>query len=169
MGQYFCCMKQPSSQDESKRVNPYDSNCSTPVFPISKMKIKQEQIHLTSPAARKVAVTEPLTLEQCLMDSPNLNISRCTNKFGGNDQPNVVEKYQKINLSSPDLRNDFFTPRLSFSSDKFGLLRKIDEDDDEGSCGNLVGGKVKKRVSFKLPEEADIIVFYSPKEMFEEY
>lgn len=170
MGQFLCCMKQTTLQDESKKVNPCDSNNSTPVFPISKMKIKQDQKHFTSPdqkyfnspVAKKLAGTEPLTLEQCLLESPELNISQRPNKFGGKDQPNLVEKYQKINMFSPDMQTDFFTPRLSFSSDKLGLLQKIDEEDDEGS-----GGKVKKRVSFKLPDEADIIIFYSPEESFD--
>lgn len=103
------------------------------------------------------------------MNSPEVNISESTNNFGGGDRPKVVKRYQKMDFSSPDLHTDFFTPRLSFSSDKLGLLRKINEEDDEGSCVGSIGGKVKKRVSFKLPEEADIIIFYSPREKFEEY
>ncbi|KAK1378302.1 hypothetical protein POM88_025046 [Heracleum sosnowskyi] len=169
MGQNVCCMKQSDIPDEPKRViQPFNSNCSTPVSPTSRMIPRKEQTRLASPTARKLGATETWTLERCLMNSPEVNISECTNNFGGDNGLKVVKRYQKIDLSSPDLRTDFFTPRLSFSSDKLGLLRKIDEE-DEGFCGGSLGGKVKKRVSFKLPEEADIIIFYSPREKFEEY
>lgn len=169
MGQNVCCMKQPDIHDEPKRVIPCGSNCSTPVSSTSKHIANQEQTRLVSPATRKIGATEPWTLERCLMNSPEVNSSECTDNFGGNDRPKVVKRYHKIEFSSPDLHTDFFTPRLSFSSDKLGLLPKVDEAKDEGSCVGCMVGKVKKRVSFKLPVEADIIIFYSPREKFEEY
>lgn len=65
---------------------------------------------------------------------------------------------------------DFFTPRISFSSDKVGLLGKQrqphnnQEDDQEMYQGTtqISDEKLKKkRVSFRLPQEADIFVFHS--------
>lgn len=172
MGQNVCCMKQTDIHDEPKRVIPCNySNCnSTPASSTSKMIARQQQKRLaSSPTTTNLGATEPWTLERCLMNSPDVNISQCTNNFGCDDLLKFDKRYQKIDLSSPDLHTDFFTPRLSFSSDKLGLLRKIDEEDDEGFCGGSIGGKVNKRVSFKLPQEADIIIFYSPREKFQEY
>lgn len=103
------------------------------------------------------------------MDSPEVNISPCTNNIGGDNRLKFVKRYKKIDMTSPDLNTDFFTPSLSFSSNKLGLLQNIDEGEDVGSCGGSRGRKVNKKVSFKLPEEADIIIFYSPREKFEEY
>lgn len=157
----------PSSENEPKEATPSDSNFSTPASSISSMKTDKEKMHLIRPATKS-------TLGECLMmASPQVNIGGAPSPSG--DQLQVTQMlYQKFQPSSPDVQTDFFTPRISFSSDKLGLLGKIDEEDDEGSCGGSISprthsGKMKKRVSFKLPEAADIIIFYSPKETFEEY
>lgn len=169
MGQNVCCMRQPpSSENEPKEASPYDSNFSTPASSISSMKTDKEKMHLIRPATNS-------TLGECLMmaSPPQVNIGGAPSPSG--DQRQVMQMlYQKFQPSSPDVQTDFLTPRISFSSDKLGLLGKIDEEEDEGSCGGSVSprtpsGKMKKRVSFKLPEAADIIIFYSPKETLEEF
>lgn len=110
-----------------------------------------------------------LTLEDYLEDSPEVvNIqSQCSTNAG--DQVQVVHKgYQKIPPTSPDVTAGFYTPRISFSSDKIGLLGRVEKSED-GSSGSSISGRAKKRVSFKLPDESDIIVFYPAEETFEDF
>lgn len=74
------------------------------------------------------------TLEEYLKNSPAVN-------------PRVQPRKRVYpSLSSPD---QFHTPRMSFSSSKV--------DDEAQRCG-----KGKKKVTFRLPEEDDMILFYSP-------
>lgn len=168
MGQNLCCMRQPSPDDHPKEASAFDSNFSTPVSSISNR-------HLIFPDEKKLGQREFSTFGECLMDSPKMNIPQCSANIhtSGGDQLQVDQKlYQKIHPASPDVHMDFFTPRISFSSDKLGVLGKVDEEDEEGLCGGSISsrsqsGKLKKRVRFKLPEAADIIIFYPPKETLE--
>ncbi|GFZ03298.1 hypothetical protein Acr_15g0019060 [Actinidia rufa] len=81
-----------------------------------------------------------------------------------------------INLSSPELHTEFFTPTNNFclpgDSEKLWKVNEegADEVEFSGSSASGIGqsGKLKKRVSFKMTEEADIIVFYSPVGILEE-
>ncbi|CAK9156852.1 unnamed protein product [Ilex paraguariensis] len=148
MGSNLCCLRHSGSDQKSKGSSSGDQN-GTPA--------SQKQLN----------PQENLTLEQCLMASPGL---------------------KRVYPSSPDVQPGFSTPRISFSSDRTG---KIDEhtefftprisfsgervrknNEDEDSSSSINGGspirKSKKKVSFKLPEVADIIIFYSPGESFEE-
>ncbi|GAA0156611.1 hypothetical protein LIER_14065 [Lithospermum erythrorhizon] len=65
----------------------------------------------------------------------------------------------KVHPSASPERNAFFTSTSSFS--------KIEEVGLEASIKTLSGSSSRKKVSFKLPQEADIF-FYSPGESFEE-
>lgn len=105
------------------------------------------------------------TLEDCLLASPNpaYMISN-----GSGDFQVFKQLFQKLHPSSPeDHSADFFTPRISFSAEKLGLLGKLNEEEEEELCGAISrtqSGKLKKRVSFRLPEEADIFIFSSSPE-----
>ena len=130
---------------------------------------KNKQVHCSS--EKKVKF---LTLEDYLEDSPEVvNIqSQCSTNAG--DQVQVVHKgYQKIPPTSPDVTAGFYTPRISFSSDKIGLLGRVEKSEDGSSGSSISGrsenGRAKKRVSFKLPDESDIIVFYPAEETFEDF
>lgn len=120
------------------------------------------------------------SLHQCFLDSPNyINNPKTTTK--------------RIYVSSPchEVNNsNFYTPRISFSSpeaminkDLFGTprisfserVRKIEEIniigeeiEDEGLMNRTQSEKLKKKVTFKLPQEDDIIIFCSPRKSFDE-
>ncbi|KAK4439411.1 hypothetical protein Salat_0276000 [Sesamum alatum] len=91
------------------------------------------------------------TLEDCLMSSPAL----------GSGEIQVFKPTGKrVYPSSPDMDSSsmFYTPRMSFSSSSSsGKLEKIDE-----LC---MRKQLKKKVRFK---EADIMIFYSPSETFDD-
>ncbi|CAA2992165.1 Hypothetical predicted protein [Olea europaea subsp. europaea] len=109
-----------------------------------------------------------MTLRDWLVDSPSgLNGLECI----VGDEIQVLTQPNKVYLSSPDhVHTGSFTPRVSFSMGK-QKLDKIDESKEEEEDLSMIsqnGNLKKKRVRFTLPEEADIIIFHSPKEIFEE-
>ncbi|CAL5410482.1 unnamed protein product [Camellia sinensis] len=119
------------------------------------------------------------TLGECILASPERNGNNKNPQcITGSDLNIIKQLSKKVYLSSPDLRTEFFAPKTSFSSPMDGLNSrkpwKIGEGENEfpASSGNRGqgDGKVKKtkKVSFKLPQEADIIIFYSPREIFDE-
>lgn len=159
MGQNLCCMKHTSfGNGHNKKAGTNGSNSSTR----RNLDRKNKQVH--SSFENKVKLS---TLEDYLVNSAEVNVpSQCSTE--------VVHKgYQKIHPASPDVSTSgFYTPRVSFSSDKIGLLGKFDEENEDGSSGSSIrseNGRVKKRVSFKLPDEADIIVYYPSEDAFEDY
>ncbi|CAI9756651.1 unnamed protein product [Fraxinus pennsylvanica] len=106
------------------------------------------------------------SLRDWLVDSPSgSNNPECI--MGGEIQV-LTQSNKKVYLSSPDpAHTGYFTPRVSFST---GKLDKIDESEEDADLSMISqnGNLEKKRVRFTLPEESDIIIFYSPKEIFEE-
>lgn len=166
MGQNLCCMKHTSQgNDHNKKASTTVSSLSTR----RNLDRKNKQVHCSFENKVKHS-----TLEDYLVDSPEVNVySQCSTEVGNHHQLQVVHKgYQKIYPASPDVTPGFYTPRVSFSSDKIGLLGKVDEENEDGSNGSSIrsqNGRVKKRVSFKLPDEADIIVYYPSEDTFEDY
>ncbi|PIN21340.1 hypothetical protein CDL12_05976 [Handroanthus impetiginosus] len=72
--------------------------------------------------------------------------------------------YPSASSSSPDSDNNlFYTPKKSFSS--VGKLEKSDKL-GESSKSKRGSGKLTRKVTFKLPDEADVITFYSPKDLY---
>lgn len=155
MGSNLCCV----SQKDSEIQPPKSKNISTSTFP------HQEK-----------------SLHQCFLDSPN---------------PKTTTKRIYVSSPCHEVNNsNFYTPRISFSSpehmmnkDLFGTprisfperVRKIEEiniideekekeeeEEEEGLMYRTQSGKLKKKVSFKLPQEDDIIIFCSPRKSFEE-
>uniref|UniRef100_A0A5B7BRG3 Uncharacterized protein n=1 Tax=Davidia involucrata TaxID=16924 RepID=A0A5B7BRG3_DAVIN len=158
MGANFCCLRQSSSEQHPKTVGPSS--------PSSSESLKKEERQFHTPENRFTVVGNLSTLEECLTASPGSN-SPCINAT----EFHVFKQLpRRGHISSPRVQTKFFTPRNSFSSDR--VLEKIDEGDEEdmsvSSMSRTQSGRLKKRVSFKLPEEADIFIFYSPKETFEE-
>lgn len=164
MGQNLCCMKHTSSEnDHTKKASITGLNLSTK----RNLDRKNKQVHCS--CENKVKFS---TLEDCLVNSPAMNrYSQCSTDVGLHQLQIVHKGYQKIHPASPDINTGFYTPRISFSSDKIGLLGRIDEENEDGNSisGRSENERVKKRVSFKLPDEADIIVFYPSEDTFEDY
>ncbi|KAL3519387.1 hypothetical protein ACH5RR_017536 [Cinchona calisaya] len=163
MGALLCCMSQPMTQET--RAEKFIPG-------------RDHDILLGSSSVQKniYRKVECSTLEDCLLASPNLNAH--PRIVGGEIQIfKHLPKRVYPSSSSPDTNQEFFTPRRSFSgADRLG---RIDEDYEE--YGDLVhelssvssvsrsgSGKVKKKVSFKVPEEADIYIYYTPKDESEE-
>lgn len=137
---------------------------------------KKQTRHMNSSAQNKFRKVGYMTLEDCLLASPSLNAH--PRVVGGEIQ---IFKHLPTNRvfpssTSPDTGQEFFTPRRSFSGADCKLGR-IDEDygqdaDQDSSRVSSISrsgsGKVKKKVRFRLPEEADIYIYYTPKGEFEE-
>lgn len=164
MGQNLCCMKHTSSgNDQHKKASTNGLNLSTK----RNLDRKNKQVHCSCENKAKL-----LTLEDYLVDSLEVNrYSQCSTDVGDHQLQIVQKGYQKIHPASPDVTTGFYTPRISFSSDKIGLLGRVDEENEDGSStsGRSENGRGKKRVSFKLPDETDIIVFYPSEETLEDY
>lgn len=147
MGQKLCCFRPSTTENQPQNTprNPKETNSLSD--------------------DRFLEVETIMTLEDCLISSPALN-PQCNIRAG---EIPVLKQPNKVYPSSPDFSNThFYTPRMSFSS---GKLEKIDEfgeeDEEEVSIISRSGqGTLKKKVTFKLPEEADMIIFYSPTETF---
>lgn len=145
------------------------------IHPRSPSPHKKQIRHINSSAENRFRKVEYMTLEDCLLASPNINVHpRIT---GGEIQMfKHLPKRVYPSSSSPDVNQEFFTPRRSFSSGANNIGR-IDEDDEldgdhdsmsMSSISRSESGKVKKKVSFRLPEESDIYIYYTPKDVFEE-
>ncbi|KAK9268164.1 hypothetical protein L1049_010606 [Liquidambar formosana] len=174
MGANLCSFKRLNSEPQRpKAIGSADKDVSagSSIFEFVKpaclktekvaMKKKKRESH---PPEKKIVKGKKLTLEEWLVSSPGLKPADCI--LGG--EPNALKNYSKKVYPSSN-RDCNSRPRES-------LERLVQTDEgDEGeedseffSLSTNRNGKVKKRVSFKLPEEADIFIFYSPEETHEE-
>lgn len=124
------------------------------------------------------------SLHQCFLDSPNyINNPKTTTKRIYVSSPchevNNSNFYTpRISFSSPEamMNKDLFgTPRISFSErvrkmEEINIIgeEKEEEEEEERLMNRTQSGKLKKKVTFKLPQEDDIIIFCSPTKSFEE-
>ncbi|KAI5672923.1 hypothetical protein M9H77_13287 [Catharanthus roseus] len=102
-----------------------------------------------------------MTLEDCLLASPSLNSPPRNHQI-------FKQLPRKICPSFPpeeEESQDFSTPRLSFSSSK---RHDIDVNLSSKSIRKSGSGKSGKKVRFRMPDEADIYLYYTPKTTFEE-
>lgn len=112
---------------------------------------------------RKGTTVSKLTLQDWLLTSPSLKAEQlrggelCVLKHGSSKRvhPSISTK-----------------ARVSFSTGRLLGLDQVDDKEDyvsasSRSISRTQSGKSPKRVSFKLPEEADIIIFYSPQNSLE--
>ena len=111
----------------------------------------------------KVKMVKELTLEEWFSTS-----SPCRNDDDSVRNNMRAEHNTWVYPSSDD--DEKSNSRHSFSQQKL-LIEVVDcGRRSDASClsSRKSNGKEKKRVSFKLPEEADIFIFYSPKADYEE-
>ncbi|GAA0182812.1 hypothetical protein LIER_30433 [Lithospermum erythrorhizon] len=155
MGAKLCCMRKQACIEQ---VSQQPESCK---------QIKLSRPQLERIRKRKKAKTQQMmTLEDYLLASPGIHQAPRT--MGGENH-DCKQISKRVHPSySPEV-NAFFTPRLSFS--KTRILGKIKEENEVGLETPMDmtpgGSSSRKKVRFKLPEEADII-FYSPWESFEE-
>lgn len=118
----------------------------------SKRQVHQEQ--------KKGTKVSKLTLQDWLLTSPNLKAEHLKDGELG-----VVKHGSKRVHPSRG--------RESFSKDRLLVLDHVADKEDYSTVSSVSllsrtqSGKLQKRVSFKLPEEADIILFYSPQDSLE--
>nr|GLL23941.1 uncharacterized protein LOC109167239 [Ipomoea trifida] len=121
------------------------------------------------------------TLNEYFLASPALNHAPPSGKvFAYKSSPEASAFHTpRVSLSSPDhhaVAGGFFSPRLSFSTAE--RLVKIEESEEKKevspsrsammSRSRSSSGRFKKKVTFKLPENADVVVFCTPHESFED-
>ncbi|KAH8486026.1 hypothetical protein H0E87_027472 [Populus deltoides] len=129
-----------------------------------KVKKIQNKRHVLREEKKGTTVSK-LTLQDWLLTSPSLKAEQlrggelCVLKHGSSKRvhPSISTK-----------------ARVSFSTGRLLGLDQVDDKEHYVSASSVVSsisrtqsGKSQKRVSFKLPEEADIIIFYSPQNSLE--
>ncbi|XVF77340.1 hypothetical protein PTKIN_Ptkin14bG0035200 [Pterospermum kingtungense] len=183
MGFGLTCLRQPSSpqrladQEATKHEHNRSSSCSDMSFmmfgcfwtkeakkrPLQAKKKQQKQQKL------KKAKQQVNTLEDRLIASPG-KLQRNNDSFGGEYQAfkhSSKRVFPSFNVGDPTAANSssINKPRQSFSKER--LLVNSEDDHIERGLDMQVclsrsqSGKSKKRVSFKLPEEADIFIFHA--------
>ncbi|KAF5197106.1 hypothetical protein FRX31_013304 [Thalictrum thalictroides] len=180
MGGNLCTFRQSSSRkdqyesDDKHFINQGTSIVTTSVMQRAgccfKIMTKRKQLQLqleSSPVKKLVKMKKVITLEEWLTTSP------------ANVKPDNINSSGELHVFRQSSRK--VHPSIGRVNDDEQLHTKQKEsldlvmDDVEASkadvlmtCSSLSrsqSGKSKKKVSFRLPEEADIIVFYSPEEV----
>ncbi|GJT85004.1 hypothetical protein Tco_1066721 [Tanacetum coccineum] len=150
MGSRLCCMR--------RSPRPKEATCSTIVIIQSPDRVYEEA---------KEVEQGSITLNDWLVRSPENNLDY-----------HAMNPAKLQVMSSPEVRSaEFYTPRISFSlENRCGNLEMVDERDENEDEDSIFtptlkrngSQKLKKKVSFRFPQEADIFIFYSPKEKFED-
>lgn len=185
MGAVLCCMKQPNAEDDyqlmMRNSNQTDDEQNAKPATKTPEKIQRHDLELETKVEKKYAMIGSMTLQDYLLTSPNVNLNPPKNHIGGEIQ---IFKHLPRKLgpassaSSPDDHviegnHEFFTPIMNFSPADHGL--GVIED-EKHVVGNLsiksissrnTSGKLGKKVTFRMPEEADIYLYYTPKETLE--
>nr|GEW55990.1 hypothetical protein [Tanacetum cinerariifolium] len=151
MGSRLCCMR--------RSQRPKEATCSTIVIIKSPARVYEEAKEVEQQVSRG-----RITLNDWLVQSPV--------------DSHAMNPAKLQVMSSPEIRSaEFYTPRISFSlENRCGNLEMVDErdenEDEDLRCTPSLeengSRKLKKVVSFRFPQEADIFIFYSPKEKFED-
>lgn len=170
------CSKGPQPHNERSFIDRIEPDC---------LKVeKREQLHQVEMKVGKVAMVERVTLEEWLLASPAM-VERVTleewllaspamRRDGIGINAGEIQVSKQANnricpwITSPspyvEIRSHFSRARNSFTLER---SKKAEETAQEGMISPRLSrdqsGKLKKRVSFRLPEEADIIFFYSPE------
>ncbi|KAJ0081893.1 hypothetical protein Patl1_09814 [Pistacia atlantica] len=148
-------------------------------FKTKRVKRKRSMQSLKQPE-KKIMKPRKLTLEEWLLNSPapdNFNNNNKTDQcFSGGELYVFKHSSRRVHPSLSSSSSTTTTvkmhreaeaaaaaPSTSRPRDSFNCSLDISAN----SCSSLSrsqSGKSKKRVSFRLPEEADIIIFYSPED-----
>lgn len=174
MGANLCCLrgsshKQLPAAGCSKGPQPHTERSFIDRIEPACLKVeKREQLHQVEMKVGKVAKVKRVTLEEWLLASPAVR----RDGIGINAGEIQVSKQANnricpwITSPSPyvEIRSHFSMARNSFTLER---SKKAEETAQEGMISPRLSrdqsGKLKKRVSFRLPEEADIFFFYSPE------
>ena len=169
MGSRLCCMGRSQRSQEP--------TCSTIVIiksPAKTRKIVYEEAKGVEQGVDRGSIT----LKDWLVRSPNNNLGYHAMNPTKLEVVNAGSPPHQV-MSSPEVRSaEFYTPRISFSlENRCGNLAMVDERDENEDEDLILTPTLKrngsrklkkKKVSFRFPKEADIFIFYSPEEKFED-
>ncbi|KAK4838459.1 hypothetical protein QYF36_013914 [Acer negundo] len=157
---------------------------------VKKKKKKKKRVHdEIDPDEKKITKVRKLTLEEWLLASPapagmkSADHQQCFGNSstggGGGGELYVFKQFSKkvhpSSSSSSDTTKEVVATTSSISKkpprDEVDQSFSIDDgasaNFSSSMCRSNQSGRLKKRVSFKLPDEADIIVFHSPEDKLE--
>ncbi|KAF5730518.1 Hydroxyproline-rich glycoprotein family protein [Tripterygium wilfordii] len=129
---------------------------------LKREKTKKKQLQQFNPEDKQQL--KVVSLQDWILDSPRLN-EDCPNfgeqvlkQFSVKVYPCLVQ--EKANFS--------YNPRESFSQERLLKDFEVDTEElEECSLSKRLSKKAKKRVSFRLPEESDIFIFYPDEDELE--
>lgn len=151
-----------------------------------KKKKKKKRVHdEMDPDEKKITEVRKLTLEEWLLASPapasmkSADHQQCFGTSSSGGELYVFKQFSnKVHPSSSS--SSATTKEVVATTSSISKKPPRDEVDqsfsmDDGASANFSSsmcrsnqsGRLKKRVSFKLPDEADIIVFHSPEDKLE--
>ncbi|PWA60043.1 hypothetical protein CTI12_AA385910 [Artemisia annua] len=168
MGSRLCCMRRSQRSKEA--------TCSTIVIIKSPAKTRK-RVYEEAKEVEQGVERGSITLNDWLLQSPNNNLGYHAMNPTKLQVVNAGSPPHQV-MSSPEVRSaEFYTPRISFSlENRCGNLEMVDERDENEDEALIFtptlkengSQKLKKKVSFRFPKEADIFIFYSPEEKFED-
>ncbi|KAK3218888.1 hypothetical protein Dsin_012858 [Dipteronia sinensis] len=154
---------------------------------MKKKKKKKKRVHdEMDPDEKKITKVRKLTLEEWLLASPapasmkSADHQQCfgTSSSGGGELyvfKQFSKKVHPSSSSSSTTTKEFVATTSSISKkpprdevdQSFSMEDGASANFSSSMCRSNQSGRSKKRVSFKLPDEADIIVFHSPEDKLE--
>lgn len=178
MGASLCCMRSSRNATPSTIVitkSPLGARNTNIIY-----EAREERVDNTTHG------TTTTTLQHwLLLESPNNNLNIKGHHPLANRPPTKLQLLLNAAATSPPSHShvmtspaDFYTPRISFSSDnpseKLIMVDEINNNEDDVDQGLMftptsntnATRSLKKKVSFRFPQEADIFIFYSPKQDF---
>ena len=173
MGFGLSCFRQYSSSSPQRLADQHEikhdnrSTCSGMSFMMLgclwKKETKQRQLQLKEKQQKQQLKKEKeLTLEDWLIASPGI-LQKNNGTYVGEGEYHVFKHSSKRVFPSfvGEMTNSSSKPRESFSKERLLKSKDVEREDMEVCLSRSQSGKSKKRVSFRLPEEAHIFIFHS--------
>ncbi|KAK8705995.1 hypothetical protein V6N13_049577 [Hibiscus sabdariffa] len=160
-GQSSCPQTLPDQEGAKYDYNRNRSSCSVLSLPMSvcmwKNEAKEREL-LQEKEQQQQNKGKELTLEDWLIASPGLQKMKGTSSRG---EYHVFKHHSSKRVFPSFVEENPNSSRGSSSKARRSLKDVGTEDIIEVSLSMNQSGKSKKRVSFRLPEEADIFIFHS--------
>lgn len=124
-----------------------------------KMKRERSRKSLSPPPEKNILEARKLTLEDWLLNSPARNSNK-TERFNGGELYVFKHTSRRVHPSISSSSEIYHEAEASTSKPRDSFNCSLDFS--KNSCSSMSrsqSGKLKKKVSFRLPEEADIIIY----------
>ncbi|XVF33937.1 hypothetical protein REPUB_Repub18cG0014100 [Reevesia pubescens] len=172
MGFSLSCFRQSSSSPQrlaEQEIKHDRSACSGMSFMVLgclwTKETKKRQLQLKEEQQeQQLKKSKELTQEDWLIAAPGNGILQKNNGTSSDGEYHVFKHSSKRVFPSfnvGEMANNSSKPRESFSKEKLLKFEEVEREDMEVSLSRSKSWKSKKRVSFRLPEEADIFIFHS--------